>query len=76
MGLKRAGFSSETRTEIKRAFKLVYRSGFNITQAIEESKKQAWCSEAQFFLDFIATAKRRGVSSVARRGAPASSDDE
>jgi hypothetical protein len=54
---------------------LVYRSGFNITQAIEESKKQTWCPEAQYFLDFIATAKRRGVSSVARRGA-ASPEEE
>lgn len=75
VGLKRAGFSAGTRMEIKRAFKLVYRSGFNITQAIEESKKQSWCPEAQFFLDFIATAKKRGVSSVARRGAPAASDE-
>jgi UDP-N-acetylglucosamine acyltransferase len=62
--------------EIKRAFKLVYRSGFNISQAIEESKKQAWGPEAQFFIDFIASAKKRGVSSVARRGATAPSVEE
>ena len=62
--------------EIKRAFKLVYRSGFNISQALEESKKQTWGSEAQFFFDFIATAKKRGVSSVARRGSTAASDEE
>jgi UDP-N-acetylglucosamine acyltransferase len=76
IGLKRAGFSAEARMEIKRAFKLVYRSGFNISQAIEESKKQAWGPEAQFFLDFIASAKKRGVSSVARRGATAPSEEE
>jgi UDP-N-acetylglucosamine acyltransferase len=69
IGLKRAGFSAEARAEIKRAFKLVYREGFNISQAIEESKSRSWGPEAQFFLDFIATAKRRGVSSIARRGA-------
>jgi UDP-N-acetylglucosamine acyltransferase len=68
IGLKRAGISAESRSEIKRAFKLVYRSGFNISQAIEESKKNSWGTEAQFFLDFIASAKRRGVCSVARRG--------
>jgi acyl-[acyl carrier protein]--UDP-N-acetylglucosamine O-acyltransferase len=51
--------------EIKKAFRLVYRDGFNITQAIEESKKMTWGPEAQFFLDFIASAKKRGVSSVA-----------
>ena len=53
--------------EIKRAFRLVYHSGLNISQAIEESKKQVWGAEAQFFLDFIAGAKKRGVSTVARR---------
>ena len=69
LGLRRAGFSSEARMEIKKAFRLVYRDGFNITQAIEESKKMTWGPEAQFFLDFIASAKKRGVSSVApRRG--------
>jgi UDP-N-acetylglucosamine acyltransferase len=69
LGLRRAGFSSEARMEIKKAFRLVYRDGFNITQAIEESKKMTWGREAQFFLDFIASAKKRGVSSVApRRG--------
>jgi len=75
IGLKRAGFSAETRMEIKKAFKLIYREGFNISQAIEESQKQSWGPEAQYFLDFIATAKRRGVSSVARRGVAAGSDE-
>jgi UDP-N-acetylglucosamine acyltransferase len=76
IGLKRAGFSAEDRLEIKRAFKLVYRSGFNISQAIEESKGVTWGPEAQFFLDFIATAKKRGVSSVARRGMSPATDEE
>jgi UDP-N-acetylglucosamine acyltransferase len=76
IGLKRAGISAESRMEIKRAFKLVYREGFNISQAIEEAKKQVWGPEAQYFLDFIATAKKRGVSSVARRGVSVAADEE
>ena len=77
VGLRRAGYSSEARMEIKRAFRLVYRDGYNITQAIEESKKQSWSPEAQYFLDFIASAKKRGVSSAApRRGAPTISDED
>jgi len=64
VGLKRAGFSSETRLEIKRAFRLIYHSGLNITQALEESKKTSWGPEAQEFLDFIASAKKRGVCSA------------
>jgi UDP-N-acetylglucosamine acyltransferase len=76
IGLKRAGFSAEARMEIKRAFKMVYREGFNISQAIEESKKHSWGPEAQYFLDFIASAQRRGVSSVARRGVSVASEQE
>jgi UDP-N-acetylglucosamine acyltransferase len=75
IGLKRAGFSAETRMEIKRAFKLVYREGFNISQAIEESQKQSWGPEARFFLDFIASAKKRGVSSIARKPGTAQPDE-
>ena len=76
VGLKRAGFSSETRLEIKRAFRMIYHSGLNITQALEESKKALWGPEAQEFLDFIASAKRRGVCAVkpVRGGLFSSSD--
>jgi UDP-N-acetylglucosamine acyltransferase len=77
VGLKRAGFSAEARMEVKRAFKLVYRSGLNISQAIEESKQMTWGPEAQYFLDFIASAKKRGVSSVApRRGGTTAIEEE
>jgi len=76
VGLKRAGFSPEARMEIKKAFRLVYHSGLNISQAIEEAENLTWGPEARFFLDFIATAKRRGVSTVARRGSVSSPDEE
>ena len=64
IGLRRAGLSSEVRLEIKRAFRLIYRSGLNAAQALEEAKKSDWCPEAQAFFDFIATAKKRGFCSI------------
>ena len=75
VGLKRAGFSSETRLEIKRAFRLIYHSGRNITQALQESRKENWGPEAQYFLDFIASAKKRGVC-AAKSVKGGSTDDE
>ena len=39
IGLKRAGFSAQDRDEIKNAFKLLYRSGRNTSQALAEAKK-------------------------------------
>ena len=65
LGLRRAGFSPEIRMEIKRAFKLVYWSGINTSQALERAKESSWSPEAQVFFDFIATSKR-GVCSANR----------
>lgn len=73
VGLRRSGLSSETRMEIKRAFKLVYRSGLNIRQALEQARETAWSPAAQAFLDFIASSKR-GVCQANR--APGGDDDE
>jgi len=58
VGLRRSGLPSEVRMEIKRAFKLMYRSGLNTKQALEKSKEQTWSPAAQAFFDFIAASKR------------------
>lgn len=65
IGLRRAGFTTETRMEIKRAFKLVYWSGINISQALERARDQAWGPEAWEFFNFIAASKR-GVCAANR----------
>jgi UDP-N-acetylglucosamine acyltransferase len=65
IGLRRAGFPPEVRMEIKRAFKLVYWSGINVSQALERAKEQAWGPEAMQFFDFIAASKR-GVCAANR----------
>jgi UDP-N-acetylglucosamine acyltransferase len=65
IGLRRAGLQADTRVQIKRAFKLVYWSGINISQALERAKSMSWNPEAQVFFDFIANSKR-GVCSANR----------
>jgi UDP-N-acetylglucosamine acyltransferase len=65
IGLRRAGFPPEVRMEIKRAFKLIYWSGINVSQALERAKAQAWSPEALHFFDFIASSKR-GVCAANR----------
>jgi UDP-N-acetylglucosamine acyltransferase len=65
IGLRRAGLTTAVRLEIKRAFKLVYRSGVNISQALERAKESVWSPEAQLFFDFIA-ASQRGVCGANR----------
>jgi UDP-N-acetylglucosamine acyltransferase len=60
VGLRRAGMSSAERDEIKRAFRLLYRSGLNTTQAVEKAKASTFDLLGREFFDFVATAGRRG----------------
>jgi UDP-N-acetylglucosamine acyltransferase len=58
-GLKRRGFSAETIKQIKRAYKVVYRSGLKADEAVEELNEMAKeCSEIQLLADFIGSASR------------------
>jgi UDP-N-acetylglucosamine acyltransferase len=68
VGLRRAGFSTKVRQEIKTAFKLVYMSGLNISQALEKAATMNLGTQAREFLDFVANAKKRGVCPL-KRGA-------
>ncbi len=61
VGLKRAGFTREQRDELKAAFKLVYTSGLNTTQALARAAEKNWGTVAREFFDFIASAKKRGI---------------
>jgi UDP-N-acetylglucosamine acyltransferase len=70
VGLRRAGFSAEDRDEIKAAFKLIYLSGLNISQALEKAEMMNFCAPAREFLDFVAKAKKRGICPL-KRGAAA-----
>ena len=61
IGLRRAGFSVNDRDEIKTAFKLVYLSDLNISQALEKAATMKFGPPAREFLDFVANAKKRGI---------------
>src|SRR2546429_282104 len=61
VGLRRAGFSARDRDEIKTAFKLVYLSGLNISQALKKAATAKFGKPACEFLDFVANAKKRGI---------------
>src|SRR5437870_9950103 len=61
VGLRRAGFSTQDRDEIKAAFKLLYTSGLNTSQALEKAKTMKLGAVAREFFDFVANAKQRGI---------------
>jgi UDP-N-acetylglucosamine acyltransferase len=66
VGLRRAGFSAKDRDEIKAAFKLIYLSGLNISQALKKAATMKVGAPAREFLDFVANAKKRGVCPIKR----------
>ncbi len=58
VGMRRANIQPPQRKEIKAAFKLLYRSGLNVSQALEELKKNFTRGPAAEFAAFIAKSKR------------------
>ena len=61
VGMRRAGLSANDRNEIKEAFKLIYFSGLNTSQALEKARTMSFGAPAREFLDFVATSKKRGI---------------
>ncbi len=58
-GLKRRGFSPETITQIKRAYKTLYRQSLSLDEAKAELAKQIEiCSDIKPLLDFLHTSTR------------------
>ena len=67
IGLQRRGFSAETLTKLRRAYRYLLQSKLNTTQALARIEKDAAlsCKEVAYLVDFIRTAQR-GV--IIRRG--------
>ena len=58
-GLKRRGFSAETMTQIKRAYKTLYRNGLSLEEAKTELALQAEaCPDIRLMLDFLQVSSR------------------
>lgn len=68
IGLRRAGATSEQRLELKRVYRLLFRSGLLRNEALERAGQPAPGSPAAKLIEFVATSKR-GVLSDPGRGA-------
>jgi UDP-N-acetylglucosamine acyltransferase len=59
VGLKRAKFAPQVRSAIKNAYRVLYRSGFNFAQAIQQLEQNGQiCEEVREIIDFYRTTKR------------------
>jgi len=68
VGLRRAGFCAKDREDVKAAFKLVYLSGLNISQALEKATTMRLGKPGREFVDFVANAKQRSICPLKRGG--------
>ncbi|SDB06625.1 acyl-[acyl-carrier-protein]--UDP-N-acetylglucosamine O-acyltransferase [Pseudidiomarina indica] len=57
-GLKRRGFTAEQILAIKRAFKLLYRQGLTVAEAVEQMRELNADAELTPFIDFIVSSQR------------------
>jgi UDP-N-acetylglucosamine acyltransferase len=58
VGLRRAGFSPEQRLELKKLYRLLFRGGENVRDALAEAQKEFSSAPAKILLDFVAGTKR------------------
>ena len=68
VGLRRSGVPAVERAEIKAAFRLLYASGRNVTQALAAAQEREWGAPAAEFFAFAAAAKKRGLCAFRRTG--------
>jgi UDP-N-acetylglucosamine acyltransferase len=59
VGLRRNGFSEEVMRELKRAYRLFFRSELNLSQALERARAElTMLPEIEHFLNFVETSQR------------------
>ncbi len=65
VGLRRSGYTDADRRDIKNAFRLLYKSGLNVSQALEKAEEMEWGPHGLRFFEFVRTATKRGICSLA-----------
>lgn len=58
IGLRRAGFTLEERTELKKVYRTIFRSGMRLQHSVEKCRELFTSEKSKIFLDFITTSKR------------------
>jgi UDP-N-acetylglucosamine acyltransferase len=68
IGLRRGGFSPAERREISDLYKLVYRSGKNLRQALAELDGRELSVPGRCFVDFLQSTGKLGLCAARQRG--------
>jgi UDP-N-acetylglucosamine acyltransferase len=68
VGLRRAGMSAAERTQLKKLYHLLFRSGLPLKRAIAEGRAEFGCETARWILDFVASTKRGLCADTGKTG--------
>src|SRR5579872_6007637 len=58
VGLRRAGFTSTQRLELKQLYQILFRSRFSLKAAVSEARRRFSSQNARILLDFVASSTR------------------
>ncbi|MFZ4763345.1 MAG: acyl-ACP--UDP-N-acetylglucosamine O-acyltransferase [Roseimicrobium sp.] len=61
VGLRRQGYSTEARAALKALFEIIFRSGYNLSQAIAIARQQSWPEHAERLLQFLEAPSKKGI---------------
>lgn len=61
VGLRRAEFDAETLAELKECYKLLYRSGRNVSQALDAMREIVKTSQGRHLIEFVEAGSERGI---------------
>lgn len=76
VGLRRGGFTAEQRLEVKTLYRLLFRSGLSIREAIEQARSSNNSDVARALLDFVADSKRGICKDIAQSRRRSTAADE
>ncbi|MEW6251168.1 MAG: acyl-ACP--UDP-N-acetylglucosamine O-acyltransferase [Planctomycetota bacterium] len=76
VGLRRAGFTSEERLEIRKAHRLLYRSGLHFPQAVERIAGLVRTTPGRRLLEFLRQPSKRGYMTYRGRNVAPPDDGE
>jgi UDP-N-acetylglucosamine acyltransferase len=74
VGLRRGGFSSQDRLEIKQAFRILFRQGSSLPNALAQLRAGGFGPAVQEIVSFCEAPSKRGIGLTYYRDAP--SQDE
>ena len=66
IGLRRAGVSAEDRLELKRLYRLLFRDGLSMQEALRHAKATFSSENAKILMEFVASSKRGTCADVGK----------